>query len=372
MPSVKIVYIVSDIQHAVFFEQTALILHQKEYDVSFILINCSNSSLQQFLTVHQIKYHSFQCARIVQSLPCILKVRRLLKKINPSVVHTHLAMANWVGLWASKLAGIHHRLFTRHAGLPTLQVKKERIIDRIQNKLATRIVAISQVTKHILLQQGVPEEKITIVHHGFDLQTFYPPKKETVALLSQKYNSENQHPTIGIIARWIDWKGIQYIIPAFENLLKTAPNAKLLLFNASEKSSFAPFILNQLSNLPSKNYQTIAFEPEIASVYHLLDVFVHVPIDENCEAFGQIYVEALAAQTACVFTLSGIASEFIENRKNALVVDYQNSEAIHDALVTLLTDKKTAEEIAQQGFRDVYAQFSLTRYSKALFNLYQF
>jgi hypothetical protein len=63
-----------------------------------------------------------------------------------------------------------------------------------------------------------------------------------------------------------------------------------------------------------------------------------VPIDDTIEAFGQTYIEALISGVPSVFTLSGVASEFIENGKNALVVDYKNSEQISVAIDQILTN----------------------------------
>ncbi len=44
---------------------------------------------------------------------------------------------------------------------------------------------------------------------------------------------------------------------------------------------------------------------------------MHVTIGKHYEAFGQIYVEALAAGIPSVFTLTGIAPEIIEHEHNA-------------------------------------------------------
>src|SRR5256885_4070776 len=41
----------------------------------------------------------------------------------------------------------------------------------------------------------------------------------------------------------------------------------------------------------------------------LLDVFVHAPIAPQVEAFGQVYVEAMAAGVPSVITRAGIRSE---------------------------------------------------------------
>src|SRR5438309_718321 len=88
---------------------------------------------------------------------------------------------------------------------------------------------------------------------------------------------------------------------------------------------------------------------KIHEIYHGFNVFVHTPIDDHSEAFGQVYVEALAAGIPSIFSLSGIANEFIKNNSNALVVPYKNSEAITAGITKILENKLLAQEIADNG-----------------------
>ena len=113
-----------------------------------------------------------------------------------------------------------------------------------------------------------------------------------------------------------------------------------------------------LKKLPASNYLIIDFEPNLFALYHLFDIYVHAPIDPEIEAFGQTYVEALAAGVPSVFTLSGVAPEFVEHEKNALVVPFQNSEAIFQAISRLLTDQGLALALAENGRRGI-RQFEL-------------
>jgi glycosyltransferase involved in cell wall biosynthesis len=172
-----------------------------------------------------------------------------------------------------------------------------------------------------------------------------------------------------VIARFTELKGIQYIIPAFQNLLKLYPDALLLLFNAH--GDYENEIKSQLKKLlPAENYHLIPFETDLGAAYRLMDVFIQVSIDRTIEAFGQTYIEALASGIPSIFTLSGIASDFIEDKKNALVVPYKNSDAIFDRLLEILTNQEGALLMAAQGRRDVEHNFSLKKMVHSLERLY--
>lgn len=366
----KICYIISDIDKAVYFEQTALALREQGCDLSFILINCTGKTLHRFLEKQGFEVFTLEAGSLLRSRKTILTCKRILKKNQIDLVHCHLAQANWIGLWAARLAGINSRIYTRHSGEPLNLHWKERLIDRVQNRLATHIVSISGVIDDLLKKQGVPAKKRVLIHHGFDLNRFAAHDEQEVRRIRETYNPQNQHPVIGVIARWMNWKGIQDTIAAFHRLLQIHPDALLCLFGASENADYSSEITELLAELPAKNVRVVAFEKNVYDLYQLFDLYVHVPVNPACEAFGQTYVEALAAGVPSVFTLSGIAQEFIVDTKNALVVPFKDPEAIHQAMLQLLNDPILHEKLKQNGPESVRELFNFERYIQQLKMLY--
>jgi glycosyltransferase involved in cell wall biosynthesis len=366
----KVVYIVSDIDKAVFFEHTALRMRDAGIDLSFILINSRNGALASFLQQQGFRVYFIEVGKLIFSWRQIFKSWRILRRERPDAVHCHLAQANFIGLISSFFAGVRIRIFTRHAGKPLMLSRKEAFIDKLQNMLATRIVAITQVIKDLLIEQGVSERKITIVHHGFDIDRMMRPDPSEVRRIKQQYNPDNKYPVVGVIARWMKWKGIQYTIPAFERLLKEYPDARLYLFNASNNCDYSAEIAEMLQKLPKESYQTVPFEKNIYDLYHLFDLYVHVPVNPYCEAFGQTYVEALAAGIPSVFTLSGIAREFITD-ENAYVVDFENSEQIYQKMKAILLKEKDPEKLISNGQAVVLRMFTVEKYMATLLPLYK-
>ncbi|MGV3631021.1 MAG: glycosyltransferase family 4 protein [Bacteroidota bacterium] len=364
-----ITYIISDTRKAVFFEHTSLLLREKGVELNFILINCRNTALSDFLEEHSFEVAHLDVGRVLFSFSAILQCRRILKQRKTRIIHCHLGTANWVGLWAGKLAGTKQRVFTRHAGEPLNIGSKEKMIDKIQNRLATDIVAISLNILELLQRQGAEPGKLTIIHHGFDLSRFSAPNPAEVERIRKQYNPGQQNPVIGVIARWMEWKGIQFTIEAFKTLLNDYPNARLCLFNASDSGDYAPELNRLLAGLPESSYSKIDFEDNVYDLYQLFDVYVHVPVNPSCEAFGQTYVESLAAGIPSVFTLSGIAREFV-NPENALVVPFRDANRIAEGIKTLLGDENLRHKLSSRGKQDVIAQFELDVYIRNLMKLY--
>lgn len=370
MQKIKVTYILSNIDKAIAFEWIAERFDNSKIELSFILLNTKEPFLYQWLKEKKIIYHYIPHFGKSSYPRTALKVFQILRTIKPTIIHTHLFDANLIGLTAAKLLGIKKRIYTRHhSTFHHDNFPKAVKYDKWANKLATHIIAISENVKEVLIEkENVPKEKISLIHHGFDLNQFQNVNQKEIEELKKKYKlNDSDSPIIGVVARYINLKGIQYIIPAFKRALTDYPNAKLILANASGPDQ--GFIKEQLQQLPRNSFMEIKFESNLFTLYQLFDIYVHTPIDKRIEAFGQTYVEALASGTPSIFTLSGVANEFIENNYNALVVDYKNSDDIYRAITTIIKDEKLKMHLIKNGLTSI-KHFNLNTYISKLENIY--
>ena len=323
-------------------------------DLEFILFNSKNSELYQFIVGHGFKCTNYSLSSkfFIPFYIKILSIKLIFKRYD--FVHCHLFEASIIGSIASRVAGVRKRIHTRHHGdFHHVYFPNAIKYDRLVNYLSTHIIAVSSNIKQILLEkENVPEEKVTVIPHGIPLAVIDKeiPQSE-IDTIKDKYYLRGNFPVVGVISRFTEWKGIQYIIPAFKKLLIEYPKAKLVLANAS--GDYEKEINSLLSDLPANSYIVLKFEKSVNPLFKSFDVFVHAPIDNLCEAFGQVYIEALSLEVPMVCTLSGIACEFIENEKNAVVAEYKNSDSIYLGITKVISDKILREKIVRQGKLDV-------------------
>lgn len=346
-------------------------LNYKKYEVLFVFINPHPSPL-----AFRLQEKGYKCYHIhykgKRHLPrAILKLITLFIGHKPHIVHAHLFDASLAALIAAAACRIKKRIHTRHHSTFHHQYHKRAVkYDRIINTLSTHIIATTQTVANVLLnRENVNPEKVFIVHHGFNLRAFAQVKPEHAALLYKKYNPAAKHPVVGVMSRFTEWKGIQYIIPAFKKLLDNYPSALLILANA--KGEYTDEIEAMLNTLPPGSYLKIPFEADAAALFKMFDVFVHVPLDNHSEAFGQVYVEALAAERPCIFTLSGIANDFIEDDVNAVVVPYKDAGSIYSALIKILENPVHAMHLSANGSRVVSQLFDITNMITRLEKIYE-
>ncbi len=351
----KVTYIVSDVEKALAFEWTAQSMIS-EVDLFFILIGKRNTPLSSYLKENNVSCVVVSDEEQPGNLNKWLKIYAILRTEKPDVVHVHLWRAMLLGLSAAWVSGIKKRVLTRHhATLHYVEYPSGRKWDLLCNALATDIIAISENIKDIVIHRdGAKPSKVHVIHHGFEFSYFRDIDHDRIDSISKKYGLYSR-PIIGVISRYVKFKGIQYIIPAFKKIRFEFPEAHLVLANA--QGDYTAEINSILKQLPEGSYTEIQFEDDLAALYKVFDVFVHVPIDAQAEAFGQTYVEALAAEIPSVFTLSGVAREFIVDNKNALVVNYKNPEEIFLAVKKILVDYNLRSALVINGSNSIVSKF---------------
>ncbi|MFQ3576693.1 MAG: glycosyltransferase family 4 protein [Cytophagales bacterium] len=350
---IKVLYFIYDIDKALIFEWIFSKINQNKFELVFVLLNYRKSGFEDFLTENNGKFYRVEYKDKSDILKAFLKVFKIIIFEKPKIVHCHYFDANIIGIISSFFLGVKKRIYTRHYSTYHHDYFPKAVwYDKLINWFSTDIISISKVVSEVLIEkEKVQQRKIHLIHHGLIYKDFNEVEETRIASLKKKYEYENNFPVIGVISRQTELKGIQYIIPAFKDLLVDYPNAKLVLANAV--GDYKNEINFLLSTLPKETFIEIRFEYDTPAFYKTFDVFVHCPIDIKVEAFGLTYIESLAAGIPSVFTLSGVASEFIEHKKNAIVVSHKNVREITDAIKLLITDNTLRQKIIQNGNEDV-------------------
>lgn len=108
--------------------------------------------------------------------------------------------------------------------------------------------------------------------------------------------------------------------------------------------------------------------PAIADAYHAADVFA---LPSLHEPFGIVVLEAWAAGLPVVAPRTGGVPGFVRHGADALLVEPADDEAFASAVVRVLVDRELAETLARQGRARCGSEFSWTRLTAQLVELYE-
>ena len=120
-----------------------------------------------------------------------------------------------------------------------------------------------------------------------------------------------------------------------------------------------------MNQLPSKNYEIESINWDMPGFLKSINVLVHVPLEPDAEAFGLVYIEALASGTPSIFTISGILNELENPERYFAVVPSRDSNSIFQKLEEFYLRNSVYEEIPI----DWLNQFSLQKQGLAYLKL---
>jgi glycosyltransferase involved in cell wall biosynthesis len=284
-----------------------------------------------------------------------------LMRNRPLIVLCSGFLVSAIAMPLSLLSGVPHRIYIRHHSNLHSRYRSNRglILDKLTALTATKIVAVSKIVlNRVKSELNSNARKAIQISNGIDIEKFRGKKKNR-----SEFTPKNQI-IVGSIARQTNWKGIQWTAEAFIKLYSTNQNSRFHLVGAPADASDK--ILKILANIDSDSYLIDESIQNIGDFYNSIDIFVHVPIGTNDEAFGLVYIEALASGVKCIFTKSGVLNEIPEIENYASIVDFENSEEILEAILDISSEEFTERPSLPQ---EILEEYSLERMSKKYMQL---
>lgn len=294
-----------------------------------------------------------------RDLASALKLRAILGKIKPDILHIHSAKAGMVGRMA--VAGMIRRprvILTLHSFIfdERTSPKRRRLIagvDRFLMRWTDRVVAVSQALKDELIDvEGIDPCAISVIHNGIRFAEVPKPEKTG--------------KVVGTIARLAPQKGVEHFIRAAGLVLKTHPEVR---FTVVGNGPFRADLESLAESLGIRqNIEFLGFRDDALSVAAGFDVFVLASMRET---FGITVVEALSQGVPVVASRTGGIREIIDGSTTGLLAEPGSAEDIARQVCKLLEDRGLAARLAEDGRRFVRSTFTAERMVKETEQLYE-
>lgn len=185
-------------------------------------------------------------------------------------------------------------------------------------------LAVSSFVKKILLQWGIPDQKILVQPIGTKAAQFIHPL------------AKNKHEgvTFGYIGPFNRWKGLNLIIEAFSKL--NNPQAKLIIYGGDEnkyREIFGPLPTEKGNWEFRGGYEYT----KLSEILTEIDVGIVPPVwYDNAP---QVVFEFLAAKTPVIGANIGGIPDFIQHEKNGLLFVAGNTEDLIKKINYLMENK---------------------------------
>ncbi len=267
------------------------------------------------------------------------RIARLVREQSFTIVHAHSSHALSLGLLVKLFVPSVKLVASRRVDF---SVKKPLIgALKYRNALVDRIVCISQNIATVLEKDGVPKEKLVVIHSGIDPQRFRTSSQNQ---LRKTLQIPEDHLVVGTVAALVGHKDYPNLLQAAKLVLEKQPKVTFLAIGSGNDLPALEALKEQLSL--DDRFRFLGFRSDLQDFYRLFDVFV---LASRKEGLGTSVLDALACGVTVVATRAGGIPEMVQDHENGLLVPPENPEALAQALLRLLNDRALRERLAAQA-----------------------
>ncbi|QQN71620.1 glycosyltransferase family 4 protein [Comamonas testosteroni] len=260
-----------------------------------------------------IPVYSLDMSRGVPNPLVVLRLAKLLRQLQPEVVHTWMYHADLLGGLAARLAGFRKVIWCiRHSNLSKTENKRSTLwvvkaCALLSHRVPVQMISCSQRAKEVHAAVGYAADKLHVIPNGFDLSRFVPDVAARASVRAELGLAADV-PLVGLIARFDSQKNHCGFVEAAAQVHAQMPDVHFVL--AGTGVDAANIALN--SAIAVKGLQArmhlLGRREDVPRLMASLDVLAS---SSHGEAFPNVLGEAMACGVPCVVTDVGDSAEIV-------------------------------------------------------------
>jgi glycosyltransferase involved in cell wall biosynthesis len=310
----------------------------------------------------------------LESLAYLRKLRKILAKLRPDVVHSN---------------GIKLHLLARLAvgeQLPVVWHIRDFLSFR---PFVTRLLrwALRRNQSGIVISQAVEKDvrkalgpiPIELIYNAVDTQYFSPGPSDGARLDSMAglENSGIDSPLrVGLVATFARWKGHELFLYAISHLIQSCPQENVRFYiigGPIYSTNGSQYSAAELGALIAKlglvhRVGLIGFQEDPVEIYRALDIVVHA--STKPEPFGRTIVEAMACGKPVIVSEAGGAVELFTNNFDAVGFSPGNPAALARVMGRLIAHPQLRQSLGQKARQTAVERFSRQRLGQQFVDVY--
>lgn len=289
------------------------------------------------------------------------RLRALMRRERPDIVHTHLSAARVLGGLAVACLGGSKLICHDHSGEESLRKNAAFALwmlyplERFLMRWTHALIAVSGDTARFARGvKGLPENKIRVVYNGIATRRFETGDAETGVRWRRAYGIAEDAYVIGALGRLSHQKGIRHLVEAAPRILAAAPGARFVVAGQGPLRGSLEAQARRLG--VAEAFCFSGHHGEVEPIYRALDLFV---LPSEYEPFGLVVLEALACGRPVIAAAVGGVPEIMENGRDGVLVPPGNPARLAEAVLWLMNAPELAAHLAEKGRARVQEHFDL-------------
>jgi glycosyltransferase involved in cell wall biosynthesis len=264
---------------------------------------------------------------LLKDLVSLVRLYRVLRRIRPAIVIAGTPKAGLLGMIAASAAHVPVRIYLLTGlRLETTGGLKRFVLgitERCASALAHRVICMSESLRRLYVMLGCTTEIKTCVlgkgsPNGYAADEFIPTPevRDRARALRERLGIPDNAPVVGFVGRFTRDKGVPELLDAFDRVLASFPEARLLMLGNFENGDPIPdSCARRLRSHPRVVLAGFVSDP--GSYYPIMDVLA---FPSHREGLGGVPLEAAGAEVPTVaFKATGSVDAICDGVTGTLV-----------------------------------------------------
>jgi glycosyltransferase involved in cell wall biosynthesis len=319
----------------------------------------------ELYVLHQLRIKLGVVFTVINLALGAIQVRKLVKKINPDLVHARYVTD--CGMWAA-LSGFHPCILRPMGSDIFIDTKRNPIVKafiRYALRKADLVICNSGALKKGVMELGVNERKIAIINDGVDTQKFSPQQRDEGLRQSLGISAA---PTVVSIRSLSPVYNVETLIRAVPLILKEIPEARFIIGGEGNQKEYLLGLASSLGISGTISFTGWIPHDELPKYLASADVYVSTSLSDGNSISLQ---EAMASELAPVVTEIPGNREFLIPGENSYFVPPGDHEKLAERIVYLLKNKTTRDRFGKAGRQTVMERAEYQKGMDKLEKIYQ-
>lgn len=277
-----------------------------------------------------------------------IRIAAVIRAYAPDVVHLHSRRgADTWGLLSAVATGVPAVITRRVDNVEPGWIARARAAG------ARHVIAISHAIERVLLDAGVPAERISVVHSAVDVErwTVTPDR----GALEAEFDIPAGSPAVAMVSQFIRRKGHAVLIRALEIMESAAESVPVaVLFG---RGPLRGEIEEEADRRGVAQWVRFAgFREDLHRWLSSFDLLAHPAL---MEGLGVAALQAGAAAIPVVGSRAGGIPEIVEHQETGLLVEPGRPEPLAEAMARLLRRPEDRAAMGRAARERIQARFSV-------------